>query len=301
MARIRLPDQFLKKKETAPLGFDRFYCISKGTMATGFRLIIALADGGALMAKVVAWRFDGYADTVSGCMTDAGAADLLASGRPVMLKPNLVNDTPFPVTTPPAFCEAVIAFVRRCTDAPIVIAEGCGAATLETPDVFARLGYVRMARQREVQLIDLNRAHLVRLQNESCHRFPEMWLPEMVFNHVLISLPVLKAHSLCGFTGSMKNMMGLVPPSRYAGRYGSWKKAAFHQRLDDAIVELNRYRSPDFTVFDATVGLADFHLGGASCNPPCNQVLAGANARAVDREAAGLLGLDWRCIGHLID
>ena len=158
-----------------------------------------------------------------------------------------------------------------------------------------------MARQREVQLIDLNRAPLVRLQNESCQRFPEMWLPEMVFNHVLISLPVLKAHSLCGFTGSMKNMMGLVPPSRYAGRYGSWKKAAFHQRLDDAIVELNRYRSPDFTVFDATIGLADFHLGGACCDPPCNQILAGADAQCVDREAAGLLGLDWRCIGHLID
>ena len=257
--------------------------------------------GGALTAKVVAWKFDGYADTVSACMTDAGAAALLASQRPVMLKPNLVNGTPFPVTTAPALCEAVIAFVRRYTDAPIVIAEGCGDAALETPEVFARLGYVQLARQLAVQLIDLNHAPLVKLQNLSCQRFPEMWLPEVVFSHVLISLPVLKAHSLCGFTGSMKNMMGLVPPSRYAGRYGSWKKAAFHQRLDDAIVELNRYRSPDFTVFDATVGLADFHLGGARCDPPCNQILAGADARCVDREAAGLLGLDWRCIGHLID
>ena len=148
-------------------------------------------------------------------------------------------------------------------------------------------------------LLDLNTAPLVRMSDGGCSLFPEMWLPETVFGHVLISLPVLKAHSLCRFTGSMKNMMGMVPPEHYGGRYGSWKKAAFHQHLDEAVVELNRYRRPDFTVMDATVGLPDFHLGGATCDPPVNLILAGADARALDREAAGLLGIDWRGVGHL--
>ena len=129
--------------------------------------------------------------------------------------------------------------------------------------------------------------------------FPEMWLPEAVFEHTLISLPVLKAHSLCRFTGSMKNMMGLAPPEHYGGRWGNWKKAAFHEHLDQAIVELNRYRSPDYTVLDATIGLADFHLGGPTCQPPVNRMLAGFDARAVERVAAGLLGIDWQRVGHL--
>jgi uncharacterized protein (DUF362 family) len=250
--------------------------------------------------SVVSKTYTSYAISVDPCMAAAGAAALLAEGRPVMLKPNLVNDSPHPVTTSPAFCEAVIAFVRQHTDAPVVIAEGCGDAGLNTQDVFARLGYQDLARRHDVDLLDLNSAPLIRRMDPNCQLFPEMWLPEAVFDHLLISLPVLKAHSLCRFTGSMKNMMGLAPPKHYAGQFGSWKKAAFHHRLDQAIVDLNHYRCPDFTVMDASVGLADYHLGGARCEPPVNRILAGADSRALDREAATLLGLDWKGVGHLV-
>ena len=248
---------------------------------------------------VVSESFTSYAVSVGRCMSASGASALLAGDRPVMLKPNLVNDSPHPVTTSPAFCEAVITFVRQHTDAPVVIAEGCGDAGLETSEVFSRLGYHEMAQRHDVELLDLNTAPLILRRDQGCRLFPEMWLPEAVFDHLLISLPVLKAHSLCRFTGSMKNMMGLAPPRHYAGRFGNWKKAAFHHRLDQAIVELNCYRRPDLTVLDATIGLADYHLGGAWCDPPVNRILAGLDARAVDREAASLLGMDWTTIGHL--
>ncbi len=249
--------------------------------------------------SVVSEIFSNYKTSVGRCMKAGGASALLANGRPVMLKPNLINASPHPVTTPWVFCEAVIDFVRRYSDAPIVIAEGCGDASLETPEVFASLGYAALAERLDVELLDLNTAPLVRMTDRGCRAFPEMWLPEAVFEHMLISLPVLKAHSMCQLTGSMKNMMGLIPPEHYGGRYGSWKKAAFHQHLDEAIMELNRYRGPDFTVMDATIGLATYHLGGACCQPPVNRILAGKDARAVDRKAAGLLELDWRKIGHL--
>lgn len=248
---------------------------------------------------VIRTTFTSYETTVGRCMEAAGAADVLAGGRPVMLKPNLINASPHPVTTPTAFCAAVIAFIRVHTDAPIVIAEGCGDAGLQTPEVFARLGFEALSRELEVALLDLNTAPLVCRRDSSRPVFPEIWLPRAVFEHVLISLPVLKAHSLCRLTGSLKNMMGMAPPEHYGGRYGSWKKAAFHHRLDEAIVDLNHYRGPDFTVMDATIGLAEYHLGGASCEPPANCILSSRDARALDREAASLLGLDWREIGHL--
>jgi uncharacterized protein (DUF362 family) len=249
--------------------------------------------------KITCETFTSFEASVDRCMAAAGAAGLLRDGRPVMLKPNLINASPHPVTTAPAFCAAVIGFVRQHTDAPIVIAEGCGDAQLETPEVFGRLGYKALAEDLDVELLDLNTAPLIRLTDASCEVFPELWLPRAVFEHVLISLPVLKAHSLCRLTGSMKNMMGLVPPEHYGGRFGSWKKAAFHQHLDAAIVALNRYRAPDFTVMDATLGLADYHLGGPCCQPPVNRILAGRDARAIDREAAEFLGMDWQSIGYL--
>jgi len=110
---------------------------------------------------------------------------------------------------------------------------------------------------------------------------------------------VLKAHSLSDITGALKNMIGFAPPKHYSGRFGSWKKAVFHQDVHNAITELNLYRTPDLAVMDASVGLADFHLGGPTCKPPVERIIAGVDPLQVDRAAAGFLNLDWRTIGHL--
>ena len=248
---------------------------------------------------VVNEPFEDYETSVGRCMARGGAASLLTNGQPVMLKPNLINASPHPVTTSPAFCEAVIGFIRQHTEAPIVIAEGCGDPALDTHAVFYQLGYTDLAQRLGVDLMDLNTASLVCCTESQCQLYPEMWLPEAVFEHVLISLPVLKAHSLAQLTGTMKNMMGLAPPEYYGGHHGSWKKASFHLHLDQAIIELNHHRRPDFTVMDASIGLADYHLGGACCDPPANRILSGFDARAVDRVAAGFWGMDWRSVGHL--
>ena len=56
---------------------------------------------------------------------------------------------------------------------------------------------------------------------------------------------------------------------------------------------------PDFTLMDASVGMAEFHLGGAHCNPPIDKLLAGTDALAIDRRGAELLGFDWRDIPYL--
>ena len=112
-------------------------------------------------------------------------------------------------------------------------------------------------------------------------------------------MPVLKAHSLADITCSLKSMLGFAPPRYYSGRHGIWRKAAFHKHMHQSIRELNKYRTPDFTLVDASVGLADYHLGGATCNPPVGKLVAGADPLAVDRECARLLGLDWKTIGHL--
>jgi uncharacterized protein (DUF362 family) len=112
-------------------------------------------------------------------------------------------------------------------------------------------------------------------------------------------VPVLKAHSYSEITGTLKNMIGLAPPKYYSGRFGSWKKAVFHGRMHESIVDLNRYRTPDLSLMDATVGMPDFHLGGAHCDPPVNKILASFDPLAIDRRSAELLGFRWQSIGHL--
>jgi len=250
--------------------------------------------------KIIIEPLTSYLESVRNALDRLGAQSVLTSQRAIMIKPNLVNGSPYPVTTPPECCEAIIEYIRSITNIPIVIAEGTGDASLETDDVFQILGYKHLSQKMDVPLIDLNHAPLKHLENNTCSVFKEMYLPECVFDHYLISVPVLKAHSLSRLTGSLKNMMGIAPPKFYSGQYGVWKKAVFHNNMHESIMDLNRYRTPDLTIMDAGIGLPEYHLGGKECDPPIKKILAGFNPLLLDRTAAGLLNMDWRAIKHLL-
>jgi uncharacterized protein (DUF362 family) len=250
-------------------------------------------------SKFAEIRFRDYDHSVPEALSAAGAREVLARQRRILLKPNLVNSSPPPITTPPECVGAMIDYVKLCTDGEVVIGEGCGDQHLETDEIFRRLGYDALAEEKGVELVDLNHAPLRKLENPKCPVFPEMYLPEIVFTHFLVSVPVLKAHSLAEVTGTLKNMIGLAPPEHYSGKFGSWKKAVFHGEMQQAIVDLNRYRTPDLTLMDATVGMAEYHLGGAHCDPPLNRILCGFDPVEIDRRGAELLGLDWKSIDHL--
>ena len=180
----------------------------------------------------------------------------------------------------------------------MIVGEGTGARDYDTFYPFRQLGYVEMAERLGIELIDLNVQPLISMQLPNCHRWPEMNLPKIVMQSFLLSVPVLKAHSLASVTLTMKNMMGCAPPSHYQ-RGGHWKKASFHANIQDAVLDLNRYRTPDFTVLDATVGMQEAHLWGPTCHPPHRKIAAGRDPVAVDAYGAGLLGRKWQQIGHL--
>ena len=255
---------------------------------------MALAVSGIAEIEFVAYR-----ESVPDVLEAIGAGEVLREQTAVLIKPNLINASPFPITTAPECVEAVIEYVRSCSEAEIVIGEGCGDPGLETDEVFERLGYRDLARRHGVELVDLNHAPLTRLEDRGCEVFQEMHLPEIAMSHYLISVPVLKAHSFSEITGTLKNMMGLVPPKHYSGPFGTWKKAVFHRRMHESIVDLNRYRTPDLSLMDATVGMPDYHLGGAHCDPPLGRLIAGFDPLQVDRRSAELLGLRWQRIAHL--
>jgi uncharacterized protein (DUF362 family) len=243
--------------------------------------------------------FSSYHESVPSALDKIGAKERLAKQSAILIKPNLTNASRHPVTTSPDCCEAVVEYVRSCSKAGIVIAEGPGDPSLGTEEIFDSLGYRKMATRQGIALVDLNAAPLKKLKNKDCSVFPEMYLPEIAFTHFIISVPVLKAHSLATITGTLKNMMGFAPPKYYSGRFGVWKKAAFHGSVHQAIIDLNRYRCADLSLMDATIGLVDHHLGGPCCDPPVGKIIAGYNSLEVDRAAATLLGLDWKRVPHL--
>lgn len=247
--------------------------------------------------KIYTTRFISWQESVEPLLTAAKLKERLQGTDNILIKPNLVENLLPPITTPVELVAALISCLRRITDSRIIIGEGSGAMEYETWHTFDELGYTEMARENKVELIDLNSQELVRMENNSCSRWPEMYLPKIAMESFLLSVPVLKAHSLAGVTLTMKNMMGLVPPEHYCA--GSWKKSAFHDRIHESVADLNRYRTPDFTLIDATVGMAQAHLWGPTCNPPVGRLAAGYDPVAIDSYGTGLLRKKWNKIGHI--
>ena len=138
---------------------------------------------------------------------------LKALKKHVLIKPNLVEASPPPITTPVSLVSEIIDYIRsKNPSLEIIVGEGCGSIDYDTPVPFKQLGYLDMAYGKQVKLLDLNCEKTVRLAKKECGRWPEMHLPEIVMESFLLSVPVLKAHSLADVTLTMKNMMCTVPP-----------------------------------------------------------------------------------------
>ena len=243
--------------------------------------------------------FTSWQESVGRLLDATGLPDRLAAEKKIIIKPNLVEPLKPPITTPVELIAALVDFIHASLPhLEIIIGEGCGSSSNNTWQIFDTLGYSKLADRTGVTLLDLNEAPLVHMQDSKCGRWPEMHLPRIVFESFLISVPVLKAHSLAGVTLTMKNMMGLVPPAHYQ-QGGHWKKAAFHQNIQEAVFDLNRYRTPDFTLLDATIGMQEAHLWGSTCDPPPNLLAAGYDPVAMDSYGCSLLGIKWNTVGHL--
>lgn len=243
-------------------------------------------------------EFDSYEKSIPAILDSIDADQIFQKQDCILLKPNLVNASKFPVTTTPEFVRPIIQYIKQVSTADIIIAEGCGDSVYETTDLYRMLGYEKLAEETGVELMDLNYEPLTKLTDPENPIFKEMYLPEIAFNSFIFSLPVLKAHSLAKITGTLKNMMGFAPPKYYSGS-GPWKKASFHSKMQDSVIGLCRYIKPDLTLMDCSVGLAEYHLGGPTCQPPVNKLLVSDDPYDTDRKAAQLLGIDPDTVRHI--
>lgn len=253
-----------------------------------------------MQGKIVTTGFKDDYETLCRLLDASTLGECLAGkSAPVLIKPNLVEALEPPITTPVSLVEHLVTyFQEKHPSLDLIIGEGTGAIGYDTFHCFESLGYREMASRKKVELIDLNIEPLIRLENKKCSRWPEIYLPRIVQETFILSVPVLKAHSLADVTLTMKNMMGFAPPAHYQSG-NSWGKSAFHTDIHEAIYDLNRYRKPDFTLLDASVGMAQAHLWGPTCDPPVCKLAVSDDAVAIDSYGTALLGRKWQNIQHI--
>ena len=235
-----------------------------------------------------------YLTAVTRAMDEVNAVEALAGFPRIIIKPNMVNNSPPPVTTDVRCVRAIVQYLREWMDAEIVVAEGSGEGS--TVDNLRFNGYERIG----VELVDLDALPVKKYENPDAGEFKEIFLPEYLEGSALISVPPAKDHTITGVTLGLKNMVGCLPASHYSG-YWSYKKSQVHAvNTDQAVADLMLYIKPHLTVIDASEGLAGGHLSGRVPDPPIARIIASTDVLAADREAARLLGHDPETVKHLI-
>ena len=238
------------------------------------------------MSVVAKVKFVDYRTSVFTALDLLGAGAVLPGEGLIIIKPNLTNSSPPPVTTDVRMAEAIYDYCAEHTAARVVIAEGCGSG--RTVDVFAALGYTELGKRRGIELIDLNEADTVELADADALLLKRFHMPKIVQGAFVISAPVLKDHSFTGTTIALKNMFGIAPGKFYAD---AWNKGKLHSpSTDKAVVDICTYKKPGLSVVDASVALAGMHLAGT--HKRLGLILAAFDPVAVDAVGSELMGHD---------
>lgn len=225
---------------------------------------------------------------VGELLDDLAFGKRISKEEKIIIKPNLIENRPPPVTTPVDIVTSLIEYIRNHSKGRLIIAEGSGGA--QTKDCFHSLGYDKLKKDFNIELLDLNGAELVTKETSDFVGHTQIQFPEIIENSYLISMPTLKEHGMATVTLSLKNMFGLFPGKVYGGGGfgGSWKSKAHSFGVDNSIADINLCKSPDLSIIDGRIGMLDNHLTGKTRK--FNIIIAGYDPVAVDTVGAKILG-----------
>ena len=252
------------------------------------------------MDKVIIREFKNYSETISSILEELELVKSLDGYNSIIIKPNLLQDAPPPCTTDVRCVEAIVRFIREsCPGKEIIILEGSGGC--ETQKAYKVMGYEKMANSLDIELLDVDKVKLKKLEDPEARAYKEIYLPEIIFDSYIISVPSLKDHSITGVTLSLKNLIGLLPEKHY-GDYWSYKRSDVHRvGVSSAVADLASYVDIGLSIIDGRLGQQGSHLaGGRHCDPYKNVIIGGYDSLSVDMKGAEVLGHDWRDIEHLV-
>ena len=138
----------------------------------------------------------------------------VARARRVLIKPCASHSLPYPASTSREILQIIVDGIRRVSDADILILEGAPGGGSVYP-IYKALNYDFP----RVLMLDVKDCIWVEVENPLLHPFamPTFWVPNVVLSSdYLISVTPFKV-SASGGSFSIKNLLGLLPASKYKG------------------------------------------------------------------------------------
>lgn len=239
-----------------------------------------------------------------------GMAAVTKGKQRIMLKPNLVAESPA-ITTKPDVIKALAQMMKNAGK-EVLIGEGSAAATgFNSKDgqifrtknekilksmqqfVFDRLGYTELAASLGVPLVNLHVGEMATVDVPGGFAFKQLTLHRSLRDiDLLCSVPMMKTHQLAVVTLGMKNLVGVFPGTVYYAVRGLMHDQASKVEPSgtaSAIIDMVRANKLGLVVVDGSTAMEG--------NGPSNGTLvkmdvivAGTNPLATDMVAADLMG-----------
>jgi len=238
------------------------------------------------MAKVAIVKGTNPQDMTVEALKMAEAEGALSEGRPVLIKPNYINDRhPLTgITTDSRIIEGVIKFLRQLGVEEIIVGEGSGVS--DTLKAFKVAGVDDLVKRWNVKLVDLNKDEFVEVHPPHPLALKSVKIARTALESTIISVPKLKLHRQTVVTLSIKNMMGAMTP-----------KGSMHRKLSKNIADLTSIIKPSVAVVDGIIAGEGHEISG---NPvEMNLVIAGRDPVAVDAVGAAVMGVPPETVKHL--
>jgi len=226
------------------------------------------------------------------------SGDIDLKGRRPVIKVNFVSTyLPLSATHPDA-ARAVVEFLRDRGEKDIAVAEGATLGT--TSRGFREYGYLDLAKEYDLELIDLNEPDswkMVFVMHPDMKPHPVKLAQTMVDpNNYIISVTCMKSHLQVGVTLTAKNViMGAI---MIMDKVRMHPTEAGNRMLDYNLFTVMQHLHIDLGVLDGFEGMeGDGPLRG---EPVDHRIaLAGTDYLAVDRVGTEVMGADFDNIRYL--
>jgi uncharacterized protein (DUF362 family) len=218
-------------------------------------------------------------------------------GKTILVKPNMLDMIGENIaTTHPKIVAAVVDLLADLGVTALAVGDG-SFFRRDTCSVAKNCGLMAILDARNINFIDLNYDELVpiKVRDGWIRNTDTLWLPRHVVEaDFIVSVAKLKTHHWAGVTLSLKNLLGVIPGSRYG-----WAKNIIHfNGINATILGLYQSLPPVISIVDGIVGMEG--NGPLFGKPVQHGLLAmGCDPLAVDVICAQLMGFSIDSIPYL--
>jgi len=209
--------------------------------------------------------------------------------KKVVMKPNMCYywDYSTGQTTDPKFVVAVIEILREkiSPEVDISIVES-DASAMKCKHAFKFLGYEKIAKQYDVNLVNLSEAEAEPVKVTVGNQNFNFMVPQIIKNADLqVNIPKMKYMGLTKISCALKNIYGCNPYP---------KKFKYHSRLNETIVALNKVMRFNLCILDGLI------VSGGSQTSKLGLVMASRDPVAMDSAAATIMGVNHKSVEYIV-